>query len=320
MYVHGPHLCAGLCEIPELLRESASGRVIDRCRLLISSNPIPLESVGASVSTLSGQPLLEILALHTNLCKINSIGIYDDRGGVYIYKYKNGEKERFIDKRDLWLSKHTEGGPYDLVYKLVPIGPSRAMTANAEGWLLGADVPVESSLLPKTCATKEMAGGVFKMILDHNEETVDEAKTGIILARGGFIHISYVVFRNAVRASVRFLVHDYHLFRPYYVNGELALHVGDLPIGLTIFSSQIEDGNCFTPCDAAGQDFMLPLTRRVIALPVDSPVRLKGTLEIGGKSMAVDQSLVLKSGSTQVKWSMHASLDATICITATSAF
>lgn len=328
-----PLLRPGLREVPELISGSETGWVknfVERCRANLISKPTPPKPVGVCTSTLSGQPLLEIFAVHTNLCKVNTIGVYDDRGGVLIYKYKNREKEQFIEKRNRWQSKNIGREPYDFMVKLVLIGPSRAMSAYADGWLIEVDVPPESSLLPETRATKKIAGGVFKMSLDLNDDFLDKPRTSIIFARGGFVHFTYVVFNNAVKGSVKFMLHarcqdNLQFVCHCKVQGELTLHVGSLPIGCTIFINQVEDDAVyFMPCESFRDNCLglkLPLTRNVVALPIGSLVCVKGTLMVGSDmSMVVDQSFVLEGYTSQTQWQVDQSFDATICIVSSSLF
>ncbi|KAM3355314.1 hypothetical protein ACQJBY_025848 [Aegilops geniculata] len=324
-----PLLGAGLGEVTELIRGSETGLVenlVERCRINLISKPIPEKP--AQASDLEGQPLLEIFTVHTNLCMVNTIGIYDDRGGVLIYKHRTGEKERFIEKRNLWLSKHIGRDPYGFIVKLILTGPSRVLSAHAEGWLIEADVPPESSLQPRTSVTKEIPGGVFPMYLDLDEDLLDKPKTTIIFARGGFVHVTYVVFSNAVRASVQFLLHacpqeNLQFLSNSKVQGELTLYVGKFPVGCTIFIKQLEDDAVyFTPCEGLRDNclaFKLPLTRRVLALPIGSLVTVKGTLMVGSDmEMVVDQSIPLEGSTTKAEWSVGQFFDATICITSSS--
>ncbi|XP_044412426.1 uncharacterized protein [Triticum aestivum] len=218
--------------------------------------------------------------------------------------------------------------PYQV--KLVLIGPSRAMSAYADGWLIEVDVPPESSLLPENHATKKIAGGVFKMSLDLDDDFLDKPRTSIIFARGGFVHFTYVVFNNAVKASVTFMLHarcqdNLQFVCHCKVQGELTLHVGNLPIGCTVFINQVEDEAVyFMPCESFRENCLglkLPLTRNVLALPIGSLVCAKGTLMVGNDmSMVVDQSFVLEGYTSQTQWQVDQSFDATICIVSSSLF
>ncbi|XP_044412427.1 uncharacterized protein [Triticum aestivum] len=218
----------------------------------------------------------------------------------------------------------------NLMVKLVLIGPSRAMSAYADGWLIEVDVPPESSLLPENHATKKIAGGVFKMSLDLDDDFLDKPRTSIIFARGGFVHFTYVVFNNAVKASVTFMLHarcqdNLQFVCHCKVQGELTLHVGNLPIGCTVFINQVEDEAVyFMPCESFRENCLglkLPLTRNVLALPIGSLVCAKGTLMVGNDmSMVVDQSFVLEGYTSQTQWQVDQSFDATICIVSSSLF
>ena len=212
--------------------------------------------------------------------------------------------------------------------KLILTVPSRVLSAHAEGWLIEADVPPESSLQPRTSATKETPGGVFKMYLDLDEDFLDEPKTTIIFPRGGFVHLTYVVFSNAVRSSVKFILHarpqeNLKFLSNSKVQGELTLQIEKFPIGCTIFIKQVEDDAVyFTPCKGLRDNclaFKLPLTREVLALPIGSLVRVKGTLMVGSDmEIVVDQSIPLEGSTAKAVWSVGPFFDATICITSSS--
>ncbi|KAE8773206.1 hypothetical protein D1007_54730 [Hordeum vulgare] len=101
-------------------------------------------------------------AVGSNLCLVKTIVLYDDRGGTLIYESKEGEKDRFIKRRSIWLSEHTGRIPYAFMDSLVLRGPRRPMTAYDGCWIIQTDVPVESSFRPQD---PEMPGRVSETTL-----------------------------------------------------------------------------------------------------------------------------------------------------------
>lgn len=75
-----------------------------RPNIFIPSRPIP-----------TGETLFEIFSVDTNLCLIKTIVLYDYQGGTLVYKSKEGDKDRFIRRRSIWLSKHIGKTPSDFI-------------------------------------------------------------------------------------------------------------------------------------------------------------------------------------------------------------
>ena len=263
--------------------------------------------------------LFEIFCIHTNLCLIKTIVLYDDRGGTLIYESKEGEKDQFIKRRSIWLSEHIGKKPSAFIDSLALEGPSRPMTAHAGCWIIEIDVPVESSFKPED---PEIPGRVFESTLLLNDDPLDKPRSNLISIRGGFVNITSVTFSNAVCSSIRFVLCS-HPDDSFYVHpkveGELVLSVENYPVGFTIFKNQVED-DAVHFMRRSDTIFELPLSRHVLALPVESRVHVLGTLKLATSEVLVDQYLVLDKNVVRAGWTVETGLYAAICIELSSVF
>ncbi|XP_020150866.1 uncharacterized protein [Aegilops tauschii subsp. strangulata] len=259
----------------------------------------------------TGQTLLEFFSIHTNLCLIKTIILYDNRGGTLIYESKEGEKAQFIKRRSIWLSEDIGRKPYAFMESLVLKGPSRPMTAHDGYWIIQTDVPVESSFEPEH--HPEIPGRVLYL----NDDFLDKPRGNLISIRGGLVNITSVTFSNAVRSSIRFLLCSHQDGSFTKVEGELILSVENYPFGFTIFKNQVED-DAVHFVRQSGTVFELPLTRHVLALPIGSRVHVLGTLKLATLKVLVDQYLVLDKNVAWAGWTVETGLYAAICIEASS--
>ncbi|XP_037440405.1 uncharacterized protein LOC119308380 isoform X2 [Triticum dicoccoides] len=266
-----------------------------------------------------GQTLFEIFCIHTNLCLIKTIVLYDDRGGTLIYESKEGEKDQFIKRRSIWLSEHIGKKPSAFIDSPALEGPSRPMTAHAGCWIIEIDVPVESSFKPED---PEIPGRVFESTLLLNDDPLDKPRSNLISIRGGFVNITSVTFSNAVCSSIRFVLCS-HPDDSFYVHpkveGELVLSVENYPVGFTIFKNQVED-DAVHFMRRSDTIFELPLSRHVLALPIESRVHVLGTLKLATSEVLVDQYLVLDKNVVRAGWTVETGLYAAICIELSSVF
>lgn len=303
--LHGPDLgeVQGLISASEttLIRNSSEEDMVNFIKNSIPSQPyFP-----------TGQTLLEIFSIHTNLCLIKTIVLYDNRGGTLIYESKEGEKDQFIKRRSIWLSEDIGRKPYAFMESLVLKGPSRPMTAHDGYWIIQTDVPVESSFEPEH--HPEIPGRVLYL----NDDFLDKPRGNLISIRGGLVNITSVTFSNAVRSSIRFLLCSHQDGSFTKVEGELILSVENYPFGFTIFKNQVED-DAVHFVRQSGTVFELPLTRHVLALPIGSRVRVLGTLKLATLKVFVDQYLVLDKNVVWAGWTVETGLYAAICIEASS--
>lgn len=254
----------------------------------IPSRPIP-----------TGQTLFEIFSVDTNLCLIKTIVLYDDQGGTLVYKSKEGDKDRFIRRRSIWLSKHIGKPPSDFIDSLILRGPTRPMTADAGCWIIEMDVPVESTFGPED---SELCDKIFETTLSLNGDYMDKPRCSLISIRGGFINISSITFSNAVRSTIRFAFDgplDVSSDEQFKVRGKLTLSVEEYEARFTIFKSQVQ--NVFIRL-VSQTTFEIPLLRHVLALPVGSRVHVMGNLKLGRRKVRVDEYLVLDREIVRAEW------------------
>uniref|UniRef100_A0A453AKQ6 DUF6598 domain-containing protein n=1 Tax=Aegilops tauschii subsp. strangulata TaxID=200361 RepID=A0A453AKQ6_AEGTS len=246
----------------------------------------------------TGETLLEIFRVETNLALIKTILVYDYKGAALVYKSKQGDKSRFRRRCSNWLSKHTKKTRSDFIDSLTLTGPTRPMTADGECWVIKLDVPAESSF---GVEDPELCDKLFKATLPLSSDYIDRPRCSLLSIRGGVVNISSITFSNALRCTVRFIL-DRRVdvsAKQFYIRGELTLSVEDYDVKFTLFRSQFPK---VTARILSETKVEIPLLRDVLSLPVGARVHVGGILKLRRGKVLVDDHLILDKETVEAEW------------------
>ncbi|KAM3372118.1 hypothetical protein ACQJBY_019153 [Aegilops geniculata] len=295
----------GLAEVLSLLQDSSTsssgyeelpeGSSVEEQTNKFPSRP---EIFTPPRSVPSGETLLEIFRVETNLALIKTILVYDYKGATLVYKSKQGDKSRFCRKRSNWLSKNTKKASSDFIDSLILTGPTRPMTADGESWVIKLDVPAESSL---GVEDPELRDKLFKAILPLSSDYIDKPRCSLLSIRGGVVNISSITFSNALRCTVRFILDrraDVSA-KQFYIRGEVTLSLEDYNAKFTLFRSQLPK---VTARILSETKVEIPLLRDVLSLPVGARVHVEGILKLRRGKVLIDDHLILDKETVEAEW------------------